>query len=97
MTIKGERFLRTVLRETLYGAIERFVSDHLVPEIETSSGQADRDALLIEAEEIIDRAISRAFRELENQNINSIEEIDDVSELVENLMNRIQQDMTRDD
>jgi len=93
MAIRGERFLRRSLQTTLYAAIERFISDHVVPEIERGSVRADKDALLIKAEDIIDRAISRFFRDLENHNINSIEELDDVPELVENLMDRIQQDL----
>ena len=96
MTFRGEVILRGTLRTILYGAMERFVSDHVVPEIEKNSVKANKDALLIKAEGIVDRAVSRAIREIKRHNFNSLDELEEQPELVTDLMDKIQQDMISD-
>ena len=96
MTRRGERVLRRVLKTTFYLAMEIFISDHVVPEIERNSVQVDRDELLIRGEEIIDRAVNRAITELEYHHITSLDELEDDPQLVESLMDKIQQDMISD-
>jgi len=95
MTLRGVSVLRITLRITLYAAIERFISDYVVPEIEKNSVKADKEALLKKGEEIVDNAVNRAIKELE-KNFNSLEELEENPELVDDLMSKVQQDMITD-
>jgi len=96
MTFTGESVLRGTLRIILYGAMERFISDHVVPEIEKNSVKADKEALLIKAEVIVDKAVSRAIQEIEKNNFDSLEQLENEPELVDRLMTTIQNDMITD-
>jgi len=95
MTLLGVRVLRSTLRISLYAAIERFISDHVVPEIEKNSVKADKVALLKKGEEVVDKAVNQAIKELE-KNFDSLEEVEGNPELVDELMSKVQQDMIRD-
>ena len=96
MTFRGELVLRGTLKISLYAAIERFISDHVVPEIEKNSVKVAKVELLKKGEDIVDRAVDRAIRELERNGFKSLEELEENPTLVEKLMNKIQNDMISD-
>ena len=96
MTFTEESVLRGSLRIILYDAMERFILEHVVPEIEKTFVKADKEALLIKAEVIADRAVSRAIQEIEKNNFNSLEQLEDDPDLVDSLMTNIQKDMIAD-
>ena len=96
MTLRGESILRATLRITLYAAIERFISDHVVPEIEKTSVKVDKRKLLKKAEEVVDKSVDRTINELKRNNFNSLEELEKKPALVGRLMRKIQKDMIND-
>lgn len=96
MTIKGEASLRNILRISLYGLIEIFISENVTPELEKNGVKTDKDALLRKSADIVDRAVSKIIKELEKMGVTSVEELDKKPEAVAILMNKIQEELIED-
>ena len=96
MTIRDERILRRTLESIIYGALERFISDHVTAELEKNSVQVDKNALLQQSEKIVKRAVDKAINELKKNGLTSLEALSENPDLVDNLMTKIQDDMISD-
>lgn len=96
MTIKGEAGLRNILRTSLYGLIEIFISENVTPELEKNGVKANKDALLTKSADIVERAVSKIIKELEKIGVSSVDELNENPEAVASLMNKIQEELIED-
>ena len=93
MTSKDESILRSTIKQVIYGALERFVSDHVTVELEKNSVRLDRESLLEQSEKIVDQTVNKAIKELKKNGFTSLEDVDDNPEVVDNLLTKLQEEI----
>lgn len=93
MEKEDRQFIETVLKQTLYGVTEKFLTD-VIPENQDPS-QLSKDRIMAEAYEYVEKEVPKIITKLEKNGINSVTDIEEKSDIVTELVDKIEKEMEK--
>ena len=91
MNRKDKQYIETVLKQTLYGVTERFLSD-VLPDNQDAS-ELSKDRIMAEAYDYVEKEVPKIIAKLEKNGINSVTDIETKSDIVAELVGKVETQM----
>ena len=91
MKKEDKQFIETVLKQTLYGVTEKFLTN-VIPENQDPS-ELSKDRIMAEADEYVEKEVPKIITKLEKNGINSITDIEEKSDTLTELVDKIEKEM----
>lgn len=91
MNSEDKKFIRKMLTHTLYGFTEEFLSD-VLPENQDEM-KIRKEDIMIEASAYIEKNIAKIIQQLEENGINSVNDIEEKQQIVTELVTKIEEEM----
>ena len=91
MKSKDKKFIETVLKQTLYGVTDQFLSN-IIPEHQDAN-ELSKDRIMAEAYQYVDNVVPKIIAKLEKNGINSIMDIETKPDIVNELVEKVEKEM----
>lgn len=91
MKSEDRRYIETVLKQTLYGVTERFLTN-VIPDNQDPS-ELSKDRIMAEAYEYVEKEVPKIIAKLEKNGINSVTDIESKPDVVTELVDKIEKQM----
>lgn len=86
-------FVENILKQTLYGIANQFLTVEVTTETENEKSLRARNAVLNRAHTIIDKEIPKIFDKLSKAGINSIKDLQEKPEIVNKMLGKLETKM----
>ena len=91
MKKEDRQFIETVLKQTLYGVTEKFLTN-VIPENQ-DPGELSKDRIMAEAYEYVEQEVPKIITKLEKNGVNSVTDIEEKYDIVSDYVDKVEKQM----
>lgn len=93
MKREDRALIETLLKQTLYGITNQFLTTEITTEIENPSVTKKKNSTLKKVHEIVDKEVANLLKKLDDAGITNLKDFDEQQDVVKNLIGNLETKM----